>query len=371
MYHLIFVVKIKINMKVCIVGNGLTGLALAKALTNQNINVDLINEKKQKTLDKSRTIGISKSNVHFFNNHVCNINKIIWKLNKIEIFADNLEREKLLNFENNRNELFSIIKNTDLVKVLEKSLSYNKRFKKLYKKINSKIIKNYDLIINTTFSNFITKKYFYKKISKEYNSTAYTTIISHKEIKNDTAIQIFTKKGPLAFLPISKKKTSIVYSIHNSHNNMENSIFDLIDRYNFKYQIKKIEKLSSFNLKSFSLRSYYHNNILAFGDLLHRIHPLAGQGFNMTIRDIKILSNIIENKYNLGLPLDSSVNQEFEEKIRHNNFIFASGIDLIQEFFNFERKTNNNIISKAVQLFGKNPTVNKVFTKIADKGIEF
>ena len=55
------------------------------------------------------------------------------------------------------------------------------------------------------------------------------------------------------------------------------------------YKINKIEKIHSFRLTSLNLRSYYHNNILAFGDLLHRIHPLAGQGFNMTIRDIKIL----------------------------------------------------------------------------------
>ena len=72
-------------------------------------------------------------------------------------------------------------------------------------------------------------------------------------------------------------------------------------------------KLKIFELKSFNLRSYYHNNILAFGDLLHRIHPLAGQGFNMTIRDIKILNNIIKNKIDLGLPIDSSVNNEFEK----------------------------------------------------------
>ena len=44
------------------------------------------------------------------------------------------------------------------------------------------------------------------------------------------------------------------------------------------------------------LRNYTHNNILAFGDLIHRIHPLAGQGFNMTIRDIKIISKIVNDK---------------------------------------------------------------------------
>ena len=51
--------------------------------------------------------------------------------------------------------------------------------------------------------------YFSKKIIKKYNSKAYTTIIKHDEIVNDTAFQIFTKKGPLAFLPISKKKLQL------------------------------------------------------------------------------------------------------------------------------------------------------------------
>ena len=358
-------------MKVCILGNGLSSLALAKTLVNQNIYVELIDGKKQKRMDQSRTIGISKSNVNFFNKHIINISKIVWKLNKIEIFTDNLKKEKLLNFENNGDELFSIVRNIDLVKALEKSLSNNIKFRRSYKKINLKSLENYDLIVNTDNLNVITKKYFYKKIFKQYNSTAYTTIINHKKIKNNIATQIFTKKGPLAFLPISNKRTSIVYSIHNSSKKKDDIINDLIHHYNLKYQIQKIEKISSFNLKSFSLRSYYHNNILAFGDLLHRIHPLAGQGFNMTIRDIKMFSNIIQSKYNLGLPLDTSVNKEFEKKLRHNNFIFANGIDLVHEFFNFERKMNTNISSKVVQLFGKNLSIKKILTKIADKGIVF
>ena len=143
----------------------------------------------------------------------------------------------------------------------------------------------------------------------------------------------------------------------------------LIEKYNPKYKIQKIEKIKSFELKSLNLRSYYHNNILAFGDLLHKIHPLAGQGFNMTIRDIKVLMNIIKDKLDLGLPLDSSVNKEFEKNLKHKNFIFSNGVDLIHEFFNIERKINNNVLSKSVQFLGKNSSVNNIFTKIADKGI--
>ena len=209
-----------------------------------------------------------------------------------------------------------------------------------------------------------------KKIIKEYDSTAYTTIISHEKILNNTAIQIFTKRGPLAFLPISNKETSIVYSVHNSVKKV-NDINELIKQYNFKYKINKIDKIENFELKSLNLRSYYYKNILAFGDLIHKIHPLAGQGFNMTMRDIRMLLNIIKNKLDLGLELDSSVNKEFEKNVKYKNFIFSNGVDLIHEFFNYERKTKNSVLSKSIQILGKNSSANKAFIKIADEGIFF
>jgi 2-octaprenyl-6-methoxyphenol hydroxylase len=175
----------------------------------------------------------------------------------------------------------------------------------------------------------------------------------------------------LAFLPISNKKTSIVYSVHNSKNSEEENIKELIKNKNFKYKIRDLEKIKSFELKSFNLRSYYYKNILAFGDLLHKVHPLAGQGFNMTIRDIKVLSQIIKKKLDLGLLLDSSVIFEFQKKVKHKNFIFSNGIDLVHEFFNIERKTKTNFLSKSVKLVGNQPSINRVFTKIADKGLLF
>ncbi len=355
-------------MRVCILGTGLTSLTLAKALVNQNIYVDLYSPKKIILSDNLRTIGISKGNVEFFNHSIINVDKISWKLKKIEIFSDNLRKEKLINFHNNNSELFSIIKNQNLIELLRKSLSKSKYFKKINPSKNLNFLDNYSLVINTNFNNPITKKYFSKKILKEYNSIAYTTIIKHQKIQNFVAVQIFTKMGPLAFLPISERETSIVYSIHDTKYRDYKNVNKLIERYNYKYKIKKIENSNLFKLKSISLRSYYYDNILAFGDLLHRIHPLAGQGFNMTIRDIKILLDIILNKISLGLPIDSSTNYEFEKQIKHKNFIFSSGIDFVHEFFNFERKINSSLLSKSVQLLGKNSSVNKLFMRIADKG---
>ena len=54
-------------MTVCILGNGLTALTLAKALVNNKINVDLYFNKKNYKINNSRTIGITKNNIDFFN----------------------------------------------------------------------------------------------------------------------------------------------------------------------------------------------------------------------------------------------------------------------------------------------------------------
>jgi len=359
-------------MAVCILGNNLTALTLAKTLVNKNIYVDLLASKKENKLSHTRTLGISKANSDFFNKDIISIEKLLWKLKKIEIFSENLKKERLVNFENKEDQLFSMIKNYQLYETLKKSLFSNKFFKK---KINNKkdlsFIKNYSLIINCDYSHPITKKYFNKKIIKKYSSHAYTTIIKHEKITNNTAIQIFTKIGPLAFLPISNEETSVVYSAQNNLNKKNNNIEELIIKYNYKFKIKKINHIDSFELKSINLRSYHHSNILAFGDLLHTIHPLAGQGFNMTIRDIKILANIIKKKDDLGLLLDSSINDEFENITKHKNFIFSNGIDFIYEFFNMERKINNKVLSKSAQLFGNNQNINKVLKKFANTGTLF
>ena len=88
-------------MKFCILGDGLTGLALAKALVNLGINVDVFKGSKVNNSDKSRTIGISKNNIEFFNKNILNIEKFLWEIKKIEIDNENFLKENLINFEDN------------------------------------------------------------------------------------------------------------------------------------------------------------------------------------------------------------------------------------------------------------------------------
>jgi 2-octaprenyl-6-methoxyphenol hydroxylase len=362
-------------MNVCIIGDGLTSLSLAKNLINKKIKVHIYHKKINNNLLSTRTIGISKSNLEFFEKKILKLSKKIkWKIKKIEIFSENTQK-KILNFENNKDSLFYILKNDELYKSLNKKLKNSKFFKKKEIKQNSfyhKLLKknNYDLIINCEQNNQITKKYFSKRIDKDYKNLAYTTILDHEKLENNIATQVFTELGPIAFLPISKIKTSVVLSLDVKNKIYKNhEILDLIEKNNPKFKIKKILKLNSFELKSSNLRNYYHKNILCFGDLLHRIHPLAGQGFNMTIRDIKCLSETIQDKIDLGLQFDSLILKEFEQKTKNKNFIFSSGVDFIYELFNFEKKNKKINLNKIIKFFGTNYNLTNSIVRFADKGL--
>jgi len=366
-------------MNICLIGDGLISLMLAKALINNDINVFLYSKHNKKILNNNRTIGITADNLDFIKKEIIKIKKsLYWEIDEIEIYNFHNKDKTLLNFSEKKKNLFSIFKNKNLYDLLNKDLEKNKNFKKntinnnlFYKNIINN--KKYELIINCEKNNQICNKYFYRKILKNYRSTAYVTIINHNKIKNKKAIQIFTKQGPLAFLPLSENQTSIVYSIKNkSINNMRLSQKELekfIFINNKKYEINKINKFENFSLNSKILRKYYHNNILAFGDLLHQIHPLSGQGFNMTLRDIKIFIKILKEKKNLGLPIDNLIYKEFENKTKHLNFVFSFTNDFIYEFFNYDNFIKIPFSSNFFSYLKNNSFFNKLAIKYANKGL--
>ena len=358
-------------MKVCIIGDGLVSLTLANVLIQKNLSVDILFNSKNKKYSKTRTLGISKSNIDYFNKEIINIKKILWEIKNIKVFTESLSNKEILSFANDKKQIFSIIKNHKLYEILIKNLKKSKfvEFKE-NGDFKSIIKENYKLIINCDPNHKITKLFLSSSFEKNYNSYAYTTIINHKKISsNNTAFQNFTKNGPIAFLPLSNTETSVVYSLRINKDKKKIDIKNLIKKFNPKYSIIKINDCVRFKLKSSIPRKYYKDNVLAFGDLLHKIHPLAGQGFNMSIRDIKLLSKLIDEKINIGSDIDGSLCHEFQKKTQDKNYIFSSGIDWIYELFNFESKMNTKLISKTINYIGKNKSINSFFKKFADSGV--
>ena len=116
-------------MKVCILGNGLTSFTLAKALVNLGIKVDIFPNDKIKIDSKGRTLGLSSSNINFFNKNILNIEKLLWDIKRIEIFTENLKNEKILDFSNNNQRVFSLVRHSELLNKLRSALVKDKLFR--------------------------------------------------------------------------------------------------------------------------------------------------------------------------------------------------------------------------------------------------
>ncbi len=358
-------------MKVCLIGYNLTNFVLAIILNQKAIKVDILSHKNQKTFISNRTVGISRNNINFLKS-IIKINKYFWPINSIKIFNFKNENSKSVEFKENQKENLFLIRNNDLQNLFLnkckklKNISFKNYNKNELLKLEKK--NHYNFIINSEINNIISKNFFYKKIQKDLNTTAYTGILEHKKKDNNTAIQIFTKYGPLAFLPISREKTSIVYSVENKSKIKDKEVKREIFKFNKYYDVIKLSELEKFNLKFSFPRKYIHKNFLIFGDNLHRVHPLAGQGFNMTLRDIQQLSKIIDTQIQFGLEIDQSVLLEFEKRTQHKNYIFGSGINFINYFFKIDNKLKGNISENVFNLLNNNKFFKKISISLADKG---
>ena len=91
----------------------------------------------------------------------------------------------------------------------------------------------------------------------------------------------------------------------------------------------------------------------------------------MSIIDISELVKLIKFKIDHGLEIDTSICKDFEKNTRHKNLIFTNGIDLIYEIFHLDNKMKNNIISNVVKYLGGNKTLNGIFKKFADRGLNY
>ena len=358
-------------MKISLIGQNLTNLILANVFEEKKLNVDIYLNKKIQKIKTSRTIALSSENFDYLKLLTKSSIKP-WKSKEIKIFTEGSQSREIINFNKKNKEVFNLISYSKLNEIFSKKIKKSKFIKLNHLNTSSpfmlKKIKNYDLVINSEKKNFISNKFFTNKIKKNYGSRAYTFVINHRRKDNNIAIQVFTKFGPLAFLPLSNTKTSIVFSYKGAKIDDE-KIIDIFKKYNSFYSFTKINKIENFSLSFEMLRNYIYNNILAFGDLIHRIHPLAGQGFNMTIRDIKIISEIVNDRISLGLPIDISVAKDFQSSTKHLNYLYGKAIDGIYEFFRLDNNTNNYISKPVFRILNKNSLFKKYSNILSDKGL--
>jgi len=392
------------KQKVCIIGGGLTGLVTAIALSRLNLEIDLVTGHNiNKKVKSARTIALSQNNYDFLKKLKINnlLENFFWPCDNMKLYAGN-ENEKFDEiFEINRSkkeqkQIFYMVKNSTLIKSLIKNIKKNKSInyqsqKKIYSIVNSGLLKSvklksknnskYNLIIVCTgaISNLVKNTPRDQFLNQSYKEFAITTILKHNSFKNNIARQIFLNNEILALLPISKTKTSIVWYVKkNTMSKYENSsnlfLKKKIKLYTKDF-LKKIQFISNMEFKDlnfFIRKKYFYDRVLLFGDILHQVHPLTGQGFNMVLRDLSSLKKILRSKINLGLDIGSpDILTEFSKEVKPRNFAYSLGIDFIRNCFSIENKSFNLIRNKIITKLNKNNLAKDIFYDIANTGFKF
>jgi len=376
------------KQKICIIGDGLSGSATAAIMSKQYVSIDLYsgNKRNNKNLD-NRTTAVSESNFQFIKSNLNLSNDIFFPCKEINLFFE--DKKKIINFlnfnEKNKNSMY-IFKNKNLKKKLDKIITLKQNIKLIKKKIeniNSEYTSNslgkkkifYDLIILSIggLSKFYSKIESNRSIKKNYEEVAITGIVKHNA-KIINASQFFLKEGPLVILPFKKKTFSTVWSVDNNFFNLNKKnlkkilIKKLKTLLNVK-EIKNIEYIRTFPINLNLKTKYFKKNILILGDGLHTVHPIAGQGFNLVLRDIKKLTELMSKNSRLGLLFkDSFMFKDFYNSRKPENNLIGFGINLTNSFFK-DSKYFSILKIKILNNINNFDFIKKISKSVADRGI--
>jgi 2-octaprenyl-6-methoxyphenol hydroxylase len=141
-----------------------------------------------------------------------------------------------------------------------------------------------------------------------YGQSAIVTNVGHEREHNGRAEEHFLPAGPFAILPLKGNRSSIVWTERTAEAERIVALADEAFRAElerrFKLHLGEIAAVSSrraLPLGFFVARSFIAERLALVGDAAHVIHPIAGQGLNMGLRDAAALAEVIVDAVRLGL----------------------------------------------------------------------
>jgi 2-octaprenyl-6-methoxyphenol hydroxylase len=179
-----------------------------------------------------------------------------------------------------------------------------------------------------------------------YPQTAIVTMIEHGEPHDSTAFELFYPTGPFAILPMQDSpggahRSAIVWTVENDAAagtmklgprglaaEIEARIGGLLGA------VTVIAPAASYPLGYHHAATYTAERLVLIGDAAHGIHPIAGQGLNMGLRDVAALTEVLVDGARLGLDLGApAVTARYSAWRRLDNSMVGSVTDGLNRLF--------------------------------------
>jgi 2-octaprenyl-6-methoxyphenol hydroxylase len=180
-----------------------------------------------------------------------------------------------------------------------------------------------------------------KRIGWGYSQTALVCAISHEKPHGGVAHQFFMPPGPLAILPLTDNRSSIVWSETTENAARINALPDdayldvLRPRFgDFLGEISLAGARYTYPLSLSLAHSMVADRVALLGDAAHGVHPIAGQGLNAGMRDVAALAEVIADALRRGQDVGSAtVLEQYQIWRRFDNTALALATDSFNRLF--------------------------------------
>ena len=213
-----------------------------------------------------------------------------------------------------------------------------------------------------------------KFISQNLNQTALSIDVKGEFKKKKHAFQTFTSSGPLAFLPYSHNQASLVWSLKNGSKELNYEKSELESKVNeyFEKEIGalKIENIETHKLNFLYAKKLYHRNTVLMGNIAHNIHPIAGQGLNLSIKDISLFVEVILKYTSLGYEVNNRMAfKEFDQLRKIDNAAYSFGTLALDKILKSKNSFLSLFANMGIKILDKNNFLKRKIIKNAT-GVE-
>ncbi len=172
-----------------------------------------------------------------------------------------------------------------------------------------------------------------KCVNWSYPQVGIVTTVAHTRPHNGRAVQHFLPTGPFAMLPLAGNRSSIVWTEEKERGaaimalDEKGFTRELATRFGAKLgEITLAGPRQSFVLECQIARSFVAERLALIGDAAHVVHPLAGQGLNIGMRDVAALTETIVEATRLGLDVGSATVLERYQRWRRFDSAFSAAV---------------------------------------------
>ncbi len=374
----------KNHHEIIICGAGMIGLTFALLMAEKKIKVCIIDKNDKELLfaqHDNRTTAISQGSYRIFEklgvwkklkNEFQPINKIYvseglgshdinfdcksLKEGPLGFIVDNkLIKRTLLN-EVSKSKYISFKYCTEIFNINNENIDNSF--------IETKNLKLYFKMLVAADGRFSKTRYHanIKYYTHDYQQTAFVFNISHSKKHHGIALERFFSTGPLAILPVNNSKinqSSVVWTVDSevANNNAFKKNFrkEFEKKYdNFFGELLSLSQVKEYPLNVFFCYDIFKKNIVLVGDACQAIHPIAGQGFNLGLRDVFVLAKTLEQSKELGLePFNLNLMKSYENMRKIDKTLLVNATHNLNGLFSGSGKFKSLFRKTGLRIFSQ------------------